>query len=154
MIEREAGVKLSHVPYKGTQAAILDTMGGQIAACTGTEADYIPHLKGGRLRLLGIASPQRTKFNPEVPTFVEQGLKDLVAQEWFAFFLPPKTADDIVQRTSTALVTAIRDQTAVEALTQLGLTVDTSTPAQLAARLRTDLESWRPIVKSTGFTAD
>lgn len=154
MIERATGVKLSHVPYKGTQAAILDTMGGQIAACTGTEADYIPHLKSGRLRMLGLASPQRTKFNPEVPTFVEQGLTGIVAQEWFGFFLPPKTPDDIVQRTSTALVSALRDQAAVDALTQLGLTVDTSTPAQLSARLKTDLETWRPIVKSTGFTAD
>jgi tripartite-type tricarboxylate transporter receptor subunit TctC len=154
MIERETGVKLAHVPYKGTQAAIQDAMGGQIAACTGTEADYIAHLKGGRVRMLGIASPQRTKFNPTVPTFVEQGLKSVVAQEWFAFFLPPKTPDDIVQSTNAALVTALRDKTAVDALAQLGLTVDTSTPAQLAARLKTDLETWGPIVKSTGFRAD
>jgi len=154
MVERETGVKLSHVPYKGTQAAIQDAMGGQIAACTGTEADYIPHLKGSRLRMLGIASPQRTKFNPTVPTFVEQGLKSVVAQEWFAFFLPPKTPDDIVQRTNAALVAALRDKTSIEAFAQLGLTVEPSTPAQLAARLKTDLETWRPIVKSTGFTAD
>ena len=154
MIERETGVKLSHVPYKGTQAAIQDAMGGQIAACTGTEADYIPHLKGGRIRMLGIASPQRTKFNPTVPTFVEQGLKSVVAQEWFAFFLPPKTPDDIVQSANSALNSALRDKTSVEAFAQLGLTVDTSTPSQLATRLKTDLETWRPIVKSTGFSAD
>jgi len=154
MIERETGVKLAHIPYKGTQAAIQDTMGGQIAACTGTEADYIAHLKGGRLRMLGLASPQRTKFNPAVPTFVEQGLKTVVAQEWFAFFLPAKTPDDIVQDTNAALVAALRDKTAIDALAQLGLTVDASTPAQLGARLKADLETWRPIVKSTGFTAD
>ena len=154
MMERETGVKLSHVPYKGTQAAIQDTMGGQIASCTGTEADFVAHLKGGRIRMLGIASPARTAFNPTVPTFVEQGMKNVVAQEWFGFFLPPKTPDAIVQSTNAALVAALRDKTSIDALAGLGLSVDTSTSQELAARLKADLETWRPIVKATGFTAD
>jgi tripartite-type tricarboxylate transporter receptor subunit TctC len=154
MIERETGTKFSHVPYKGTQAAIQDMMGGQIAASTGTEADYIPHLKSGRLRLIGVASALRTRFNPGVPTFVEQGMKSVVAQEWFAFFLPPKTPSDIVQRTNASLSAAIRDRTTVESLGQLGFSTQVSTPAELGARLKADLETWRPIIQATGFTAD
>lgn len=154
LIEKASGVRLTHAPYKGTQAAIADMMGGQIAAATGPEADFMAHIKGPRARLLAISGPQRTRFNPEVPTFAEQGMKNIVAQEWFGFFMPPRTPADIVQRTASALAVAVRDKTTVDALAQLGLAAQASTPAELAGRLKADLDTWGPIVKSIGFTAD
>lgn len=154
MMEQASDTRLTHVPYKGTQAAILDMMGGQIAAATGPEADFMAHLKSGRARLLATSGTQRSKFNPDVATFAEQGMPDLVVQEWFAVFLPPKASSQIIQRAHDAITAAVHDKTTAESLAVLGFTGQTSTPEELTARLKTDLGTWSPIVKSTGFTAD
>ena len=154
MVEKAGGMPLNHVAFKGTQAAILDMMGGQIAAVTGPEADFMPHLKGGRARLLGIATAQRTKFNPNVPTFVEQGYASIIAHEWFGFFMPARTPPETVQRAATAIHGALRDPTVVDGLSQLAFAPTTSSPAELAAKLKADFDTWSPVVKATGFTAE
>lgn len=154
MMEQASGVPLQHVPYKGTQAAISDMLGGQIAAATGPEADFMAHLSTGKVRLLAISGTQRTKFNPEVPTFVEQGMPKLVVQEWFAIFMPPKSSLELVDKVHSSITAALRNPVTTESLTSLGFTAQSSTPAELGERLKADLALWGPIVQSIGFKAD
>lgn len=153
MLERSSGVPLTHVPFRGTAAAITDLVAGQIAAVTGPEADMIPHLPGGRLRMLATTGRERSRFSPDVPTFAEQGYPDLVMEKWFGLFMPARTPAEVIQRTADAVHAVLRDESFVAALASLGLAARASNPAELGARLRQALEFWGPVVRATGFTA-
>jgi tripartite-type tricarboxylate transporter receptor subunit TctC len=154
MIEKSAGVPMTHVGFKGTQLAIVDLMGGQIAAVLGPDGEFLPHMKSGKLRMLATSGPRRSQYHPEVPTFVEQGLGNIMVQEWFGFFMPPKTPAEIVDRAANGIRSALRNQGVIDAFNLMGMEAAASTPVQLAARLKADYDFWLPIVKATGFTAE
>ena len=154
LLGRAGGVDLKHVPYRGTQPAILEMVGGQIQAVSGPIGEFTQQVAAGKCRLLAATGAARSKFAPDTPTLVEQGLKDMAFSEWFGFYLPGKAAPDVVQRANTALRAALADKETVDGLALMGLEAKSSTPAELAAMLKADTERWGPIVKSIGFTAD
>lgn len=154
LIGRSAGVELRHTPYRGTQPAILDLMGGQVAAVSGPVGEFLQHLPTGRVRLLATSGAARNRFAPTVATFVEQGYRDLVFDEWFGFFVPARTPADVVARLSAAIGSALAAPEVIESLATMGLEARSSTPAELAALLKRDGERWGPIVKAIGFTAE
>ncbi|NBS48043.1 MAG: twin-arginine translocation pathway signal protein, partial [Betaproteobacteria bacterium] len=88
------------------------------------------------------------------PTLVEQGLKDFVYDEWFGFYVPARTPADVIARLNTAMRSALAAPETVNGLAQMGLEAQSSTPAELAARLKADTDKWGPLVKAIGFTAD
>jgi tripartite-type tricarboxylate transporter receptor subunit TctC len=154
MVEKAAGVPMNHVGFKGTQLALVDMMGGQIAAVCGPDGEFLPHMKSGRVRMLATSGAQRSRFFPDVPTFAEQGLKEIVVTEWFGFFFPAKTPPDAVQRANSAIRAALRSKEVTDAFNLMGLDAAASTPAELSARMKADFDFWGPIVKATGFTPD
>ena len=154
LIEKAAGVQMNHIAFKGTQLAIVDMMGGQIPAVIGPDGEFLPHLKSGRVRVLATSGPQRSKFYPDVPTFSEQGVKSIVVQEWFGFFMPARTPADTVQRASTAIAAALKTRDVIDSFTLMGLDPASSSPAELVSRLKSDYDFWAPVVKATGFSAD
>ena len=151
---RTAGMDLKHVPYRGTQPAILDMMGGQVAAVSGPVGEFLQHLPGGKIRLLATSGAGRNKFAPSVPTFVEQGYKDIAFDEWFGFFMPAKVPAEVLNRTASAIRTALGAPDLIEALGQMGLEATPSSPAELAALLKKDSDRWAPLIKTIGFTAE
>jgi tripartite-type tricarboxylate transporter receptor subunit TctC len=112
------------------------------------------HLPSGQVRLIATSGPSHSRFAPNVPTFVEQGFKDIVYDDWFGVFLPAKTPQDVVERLSVAVRKALVAPDLVAALAQMGLEAKGSTPAELAALLKKDTERWAPLIKTIGFTAD
>jgi len=154
LLGRSAGVDLKHVPYRGTQPAILDMIGGQVQAVSGPIGEFTQHVAAGKCRLLAATGSARSRFAPDTPTLVEQGLRDMAFSEWFGFYLPGKAASDVVQRANAALRAALADKETVDGLAVMGLEAKSSTPAELAALLKADTERWGPIVKSIGFTAE
>jgi tripartite-type tricarboxylate transporter receptor subunit TctC len=151
---RAAGLDLKHVPYRGTQPAIVDLMGGQVSAVSGPVGEFLQHLASGKARLIATSGAARNKFAPTVPTFAEQGFKDLVFNEWFAFYLPAKTPAEVVNKLSGAIKAALASPEVIDGLAQMGLEAKSSTPAELAALLKRDTERWAPLVKTIGFTAE
>jgi tripartite-type tricarboxylate transporter receptor subunit TctC len=154
LIGRAGKVELQHIGFRGTQPAIVDLLGGQISAVSGPVGEFLPHLSGGKLRVLATSGPSRNKFVPSVPTLVEQGYRDLIFREWFGFYLPGQAAADVVQRANAAIRSALAAPDVIEGLGSMGLEVRSSTPAELAALLKADTERWGPIVKAIGFTAE
>ena len=154
LFSRAAGLDLKHVPYRGTQPAIVDLMGGQVASVSGPVGEFLQHLPTGKVRLLATSGAARNKFAPSVPTYAEQGFKDIVFDEWFAFYLPGKAAPEVVNKLSTAIRNALKAQDVIDALGQMGLEAKGSTPQELAAMLKADTTRWAPLVKTIGFTAD
>jgi tripartite-type tricarboxylate transporter receptor subunit TctC len=154
LLAKEGGIDLRHVPYRGSAPGIQDLLGGQVSAFTSPIGDYLPHLKGGRLRLLATSGTTRSRFAADVPTYAEQGFKDLVMSEWYGFFLPPKAAPDLTTRAAAAIRTAVSAPEVIEAFAQLGLEAGANTPAELAAAVKSENAAWGPIVKKVGFTPE
>lgn len=151
---RAAGVDLKHAPYRGTQPAIVDLMGGQIAAVSGPVGEFLQHLPTGKVRLLATSGAARNKFAPDVATYAEQGFKDIVFDEWFGVYMPAKVPADALNRAVTAVRSALSSPEVVDALGKMGLEARASSPAELAALLKRDSERWAPLIKQIGFTAD
>lgn len=154
LLGMKANIELKHAAYRGTQPALQDMMGGQIAAVSGPIGDITQHLATGKVRVLATSGTKRNRFAPDVPTFAEQGFKDLTHSEWFAFFLPPKSSPELVNRMNAALKTALASKDVVDGLATFGLESMSCSPAELSDLLKKDTAKWAPIVKAIGFTAD
>lgn len=154
MAARAANTDLTHVPFRGTTPAILDMIGGQIAAVCAPIGDFIPFLEGGKCRILATTGEKRSRFVPNVPTFLEQGYKDIVINDWFGFFVAAGTSPANVQRLNAAIKTALATPAVMKTMQDRGLEPHWSTSADLGARLKSDMDKWKPIAKSFNFTAD
>ncbi len=148
---RAGGIDLVHVPYRGTQPAILDMIGGQIAAASGPVGGFVEHIKSGRCRLLASSGPRRSRFAPTVATYAEQGYPDIQFDEWLGIFMPSGTPAELIESANAALRTSIASPAVIKTLAGGGIDAMSSTPAELAALLKRDFERWQPIVKSIGF---
>jgi len=154
LLSRAAGVDLKHAPYRGTQPAIVDMLGGNISSVSGPVGEFSQHVIGGKVRLLATSGAARSKFAPTTATYAEQGFKELTLNEWFGLYTVAKTPADVVARMTAACREAIASKEVVDGLAAFGLEAQSSTPAELAAMLKTDTERWGPLVKAIGFTAE
>ena len=154
LLGKDAGIDMKHAAYRGTQPAMLDLLGGNISAVSGPIGDLTQHLPTGRVRILGVSGTKRSRFAPDVPTYEEQGLKNVTHSEWFAFLLPARTPADVTARMSAALKTALAQKDVIDGLAGFGLEAMSSTPSELTDLLKRDTAKWAPIVKAVGFTAD
>jgi tripartite-type tricarboxylate transporter receptor subunit TctC len=154
LLSKESGVELRHVPYRGSAPGVQDLIGGQVASMSSPIGDYLPHLKGGKLRLLATSGPKRSRFAPDVATYTEQGFKALEMQEWYGFFLPGKAAPEVVSRAATAIRAAVAMPDVAESFAQLGFEPYANTPAEIAKAVKDENAGWAPIVKRVGFTPE
>jgi tripartite-type tricarboxylate transporter receptor subunit TctC len=154
LLEKESGVTLTHVPYRGTVPGIQDLLGGQVASFSGPIGDYLPHVKTGKLRVLATSGPKRSRYLPDVPTYTELGFGALEQVEWYGFFLPGKASAEVVQRAASAIRNALSGPEIPDALAQFGLELALTTPADLARAVKDEHATWAPIVKRVGFVPD
>ena len=154
LLSKEAGVELRHVPYRGSAPGLQDLLGGQVASMSSPVGDYLQYIKAGKLRLLATSGAKRSRFAPDVATYVEQGFKPLEMREWYGFFLPAKASADLVQRAATAIRAAVAMPDVVEGFAALGVEASANTPAELAAAVKSENTAWGPIVKRVGFTPE
>jgi len=149
------GLDLVHAPYRGAGPAVNDLVGGQIAMSFLVPATLKPHMEGGKLRGLGVATLTRDPALPDVPTLDEQGMKGLDCLAWFGLFAPAKTPEWIVKRLNEALNVALSDPLVVARLATTGLRpTPGTTPAQFDAMVKEDRAKWGPVVKGLGLQMD
>jgi tripartite-type tricarboxylate transporter receptor subunit TctC len=153
MFARAAGITLTHVPYKGTAAAMQALAAGEVTALSTVAADIRTLVQGGRARLLAMGGDARDAAFPEVPTFREQGF-DLVAKPWYGFFAPARTPPAEVQRLAAAAMGAVADPATRKRLVDMGLEPTGQGPDVLAAALKADFERWGPVIRASGFKGD
>ena len=151
LLARATGAPIQAVPYRGGAPALADLTAGQLAALLLPEGGFLPFTADGRARVLATSGSTRSSFYPNVPTFAEQGVKEVVVTEWFGLFMPPKMPPALVARASEAVGKVLGTKDVAEAFAKAGMVPTPSTPAQLAAMMKTETETWGPLIQSTGF---
>jgi tripartite-type tricarboxylate transporter receptor subunit TctC len=142
-----AGIRLTHVPYKGGGQAITDLLGGQVQLGSLGASPLIPHYKSGRLKVLAQTTSTRSPLLPDVPTYQEAGYKALAIEQWQGVFLPAGTSKEIVARLRAEIVKALAEPTVIERFAQSGLETVGDTPEQFAAVVRRDYEKYGRLVR-------
>ena len=153
MLFREANVPWQHVVYAGGPPALVDLLGGQIAALVLPEGLFRQHKATGKLRVLATSGAQRSTYFPDVATFVEQRYRSLVVREWFAFFMPARVPAATIEAVSQAVQQAIARPELGAAFADSGMLAVSSTPAALANRIAQEQWYWQPIILATGVKA-
>ena len=139
------------VPYRGGAPALADVMANQLAALMLPDGSFLPYTKDNRMRVLATSGEKRSPFYPDVPTFAEQGVKEIVVSEWFGLFAPADTPSTIVTRASEAIAKVIASKEIADAFANLGMVPKSNSPAELAALIKAEAATWGPIIRSTGF---
>ncbi|HEX6707132.1 MAG TPA: tripartite tricarboxylate transporter substrate binding protein [Albitalea sp.] len=154
LLRERSGLKLQHVPYRGAAPALQDLMGGQVPFMFVDTASGWQYVTSGKLRAIGVASPQRVKTMAEVPTLAEQGLSGFEAYAWQGLVVPAGTPADMVAALNKSLVEAL-DSTPVKARLQaLGVEPTPGTPAQMTSYARTERERWGRVIRDAGIKLD
>ena len=149
-----AGVKFTHVPYKGGGPALIDLIAGQTQLMFDQVTTSTPYVKAGKLRAIAVAFPKRSPVLPEVPTMIESGVNDFEAATITGIFLPSATPKEIVSRVYTALVKVLDQPATRDAFARLGAEVIKSTPEELGRRVRDDFARWKRVQQRTGIRID
>ena len=147
----EAGVKATHVPYKGVGPMVTDLIGGQVEFGFTALPSVQQHVKNGSLRLLGVGSTKRLAVAPDIPTIAEQGVPTYSVEAWLAMIGPAKMPPAEVKRINAAVAAAFATPEVREANAKQGNTIDVSTPEYAAQFIRSEREKYAKIVKQAGI---
>jgi tripartite-type tricarboxylate transporter receptor subunit TctC len=147
----EAGVKVTHVPYKGVGPMLTDLLGGQVDIGALSLPSVQQHLKNGTLRAIGVGAAQRVAAAPEIPTMVEQGMPGYLVEGWFAVIGPAKLPAADVARVNAAFKTAFATAEVRDAMAKQGNTINVSTPEYAAQFFRSEMTKYAKLVKQAGI---
>jgi tripartite-type tricarboxylate transporter receptor subunit TctC len=154
MFKTMAGVKMQHVPYRGSGVMLPDLLGGTLPVAFDNVASAIPHIKAGKLRALAVTSAKRTSVAPEVPTLAESGLAGYDLSSWQAVFAPAGTPQPIIDRLYREIAKILQTPDVQKRLTELGLDLSGMPPRELAAMVKADVPRLGKIVKESGAKAE
>ena len=151
LLAATAGLKMVHVPYKGTGPALSDTLAGHLSLMMANLMAALPHVKNGRLRAYGVTSAQRAGAAREIPTIAEAGLTGYEVVQWFGIFAPAKTPQDVIGRLHTATVQALQDPAIRQRLLSDGAEPVGNTPAEFTAVVRDEHARWSRLIRDAGI---
>ena len=149
-----AGIELNHIPYRGTGPAQTDILAGTVMVGIDTASVYVPHVRSGAVRALGVSSSRRMEQLPQVPTIAEQGFDGYEATVWYGAVGPAGIPQPIADRIAGIIDAWLKTEAARGMLRDLGMAGLGGTTADLARAMRDEIELWRPIVQAAGITAD
>ena len=149
-----AGIKMNHVPYKGTGPALADTVAGHADLYFSGIAAALPHVKSGRLRAIAVTTAQRVPAAPDVPTVAESGLPGYEVVVWYGLGGPKGLPRAIVDRINGEVTAALKSREVEEQLQNDGLSPAGGTPEQFLARIKKEIEVWRKVVKDAGVKVE
>ena len=149
-----AGVKLTHVPYKGSPQAMTDLLGGRVQAMFAPASTALPHIKAGTLKVLAVSSAKRTGASPELPTIAESGLPGFETSVWFGLLAPAGTPRDIIERLNREANRALADPAVKTQFAAQGIDGMGGTAEQFAAYIKDETAKWARVVQASGAKID
>jgi tripartite-type tricarboxylate transporter receptor subunit TctC len=154
LFKKRAGISMAHLAYKGGGPAALAVLSGEAQVLFASVAASIPQVKAGKLKALATTGAKRSKVAPDLPTIAESGFPGFEVTSWYALLVPARTPAAIVDKIRSAAVRAVDLPDVQEAMARQGLDPETSTPQELAARMRTETRVWAEVIKDTGIKAE
>lgn len=151
MLQAGTGLKFLQVPYKGSAPALADAAGAQVDAAFSTLASAQPLVTANKLRIIGVTSPTRLAAHPDVPTFVEMGVSELVVEHWWGLLGPAGLPPDIVQRLQAETTRALASPDIRERFGGLGVEPRTTTPAQFRELVENYVRRWTKVARETNL---
>jgi tripartite-type tricarboxylate transporter receptor subunit TctC len=151
LFDSMAGVKMTHIPYKGSAPAMVSLLGGEIDLMFDTVITALPHVKAGKVRALAVTKATRSEAMPDLPTVAEAGLPGFEAVSWIGIMGPAGMPPEIVERLSSTMVKALADPSVRQRLKQAGAEPVGSDAAAFSAQMKGELARWEPVVKAAGL---
>lgn len=150
----KAGLKMTHVPYRGTALAVGDLVSGQLNVVFGDPISVLPHIKSGKLRPLAVTSLERSPVAPEVPTVAESGYPGFEALAWHGILAPARTPPAVVQRLNAEFVKALADPATKELLEKQAMQTVGNSPEAFAAFIQKDIATWKAVAAAANVTVE
>ena len=147
LFKRLAKVEMTHIPYRGGAPAINDLIPGRVDVIFDNMPSILPHVKGGSLRGLAVTTKERVAVVPEIPTIAESGVPGFDVFSWFGFFVPAKTSKDVIAKVNVDTNAALVHASVKSRFEELGANPKGSTPAELAAFLKSEMDKWGPVIR-------
>jgi tripartite-type tricarboxylate transporter receptor subunit TctC len=154
MLASMTGMKLTHVPYKGSGQATTDVLGGQVPVSIPGTAGMVGHIKTGKLRALAVTGARRSPQLPDVPTVIESGVPGYEAYVWMGLLAPKGTPAPIVDKIYRDVAQALATNEVRAYMATAGIEIVGSTPAEFGAFFRSERDQWARVVRETGAKAD
>lgn len=152
LFQTEAGIKMLHVPYKGSAPAVVDVAGGQVDIMFDGFPSLMPHIKSGKLRAIAAVSPTRNALAPDLPTFTELGYPKMISSLWYMPMVPAKTPQAVVDRLNKALVEGLKGTDAQKRLEAGGAQMVFGTPSQTQSYIKNEYDRWGAVIKNAGIS--
>ena len=149
-----SGTNILHVPYKGAAPAVIDLLGGHVQATILDLPVLLPHVQGGRMRALAIATAKRATPLPNVPTMIEAGYPSVNADNWYGIVVAAATPKDVIAKLHAALTTTLQSADLKQKFAAQGATSMSTTPEELAAYMREETIKWGKVIKTSGIKID
>lgn len=154
LFKSTTAIRMNHIPYKGAAPATIDLVAGHVTIMFNNMLSAVPHVKGGRLRALGVTTVKRSSAVPEVPTIAEAGVKGYEVSGWYGLLGPAGLPADVLNRLNAEVNRAMRQPDVVKRLAGEGVDAVGSTSEEFASRIRREMVKWAAVVKASGATAE
>lgn len=154
LLQHVAGIEMQHVVYKGSGQAVIDLLGGHVAAMFSGMSSVLTHAKAGKLKLLAVTGRQRSPAVPALPTIAESGYPGYEAVGWFGLVAPAGTPKAVVTRLNRETIHVLNLPDVHERLTGLGFDIVTSAPEEFTSYIGSEVAKWRKLVKQIGMQAN
>lgn len=148
------GAKLNHVPYKGSNQAMNDLLGGQVPVSFAGVPNVLPNLASGKLKALAVSTAKRYAELPDVPSLAESGVPGYDATVWLGLLAPPGTPREIVQKLNTEITRILSTPDARKLMASAGVEVATGSPEEFGRLLQSEYDRWGKVVRDTGATVN
>ena len=154
MFKHMTKVDMLHIPYKGSAPAVTDLLSGQVMMMFDNIPSALPHIRAGKLKALATTGAKRDPLLPDVPTMAEAGVAGYESGVWFGLAVPAGTPREVINRLNAETIRGAKSADFVKRMTDLGYSVITGTPEQMAEMNRAEITRWGPIVKASGAKVD
>jgi tripartite-type tricarboxylate transporter receptor subunit TctC len=147
LMEQMAGIRLTHVPYKGGGPLITDIIAGHVPSSFSVISTALPHVRSGRIRAIAVTGARRAEAATDIPTVAESGLKGYAATNWYGMVAPAGTPAPVIERLNREIVAALKSPEVMQQLKDRGIETAPTTPAEFGQFIRAEEKKWVPVIK-------
>ncbi len=151
LLMKMTGVKMAHIPYKGSAPAVTAMIGGEIDVMFDNVPNVLPHIKGGRMKAIGVSGVQRSFLMPDTPTVAEAGVPGFEVNVWFGMQVPAGTPKAVVDKLNRDIVTLLKEPDVVQRFRNQGVEVAASTPEQFGTLVRSEITKWTQLIREANI---